>query len=94
LTSEEELQRAARAEQILGDELFKEAVQEVREALITGIERSAFTDEKTREKLAQQLVALTAIVTKLRGYVETGKLAEATIQQRTISERIRAVVNW
>jgi hypothetical protein len=85
VTPEEEIGRAQEANFILQNELFKEAVAEVRQALIDGIERSAFTDEKLREKLAQQLVAVTAVVNKLKSHMETGKLAEETIRRRGAS---------
>jgi hypothetical protein len=94
LAPEEEIGRAAEARFILENNLFKEAVKEVREAIITGIERSAFTDEKTREKLAQQLVSLTAVVNKLQSHMESGKLAEETIRRQTMGERIKKAVNW
>lgn len=82
MTPEEELGRAEEARFILENQLFKEAVTEVRQALIEGIERSAFADEKLREKLSQQLVALSAIVNKLKTHLETGKLAAETIKRR------------
>jgi hypothetical protein len=85
VTPDEEIGRAAEARFILDNNLFKEAVKEVREAIITGIERSAFTDEKTREKLSQQLVSLTAVVNKLQSHMETGKLAEESIKRRRAS---------
>lgn len=94
MTPEEELQRAVRAEQILGDDLFKEAVREVKEAILNGIERSPIKDAEMREKLCQQLILLNTVVGRLRTYMETGKLAEETIKQRTISQRIKSVVNW
>jgi hypothetical protein len=94
MTPEEEIQRAGEAQSILRNQLFKEAVKEVREAIITGIERSAFTDEKTREKLSQQLVSLTAVVNKLQSHMESGKLAEETIRRQTMGERIKKAVNW
>jgi hypothetical protein len=94
LTPEDEIQRAGEAQSILRNPLFKEAVREVREAIITGIERSAFTDEKTREKLSQQLVSLTAVVNKLQSHMETGKLAEETLKQNSIRDRIKQAVNW
>jgi hypothetical protein len=83
MTPEEEIGRAQEANFILENPLFKEAVAEVRQALIDGIERSAFTDEKLREKLAQQLVSVTAVVNKLKSHMETGKLAEEAIRRRT-----------
>ena len=89
MTPEEELERAARAEQILGDSLFKEAVQEVESALINGIRRSPIKDAELREKLCQQLTQLDAVLSVLRGHMETGKLAEATLAQR-----LKRAVNW
>lgn len=82
MTEQEELQRAVRAEQILGDELFKEAVQNVESALINGIKLSPIKDAEMREKLCQQLIQLHAVVGQIRSYIETGKLAEEQIKRR------------
>ena len=89
MSPEEELQRAARAESILGDELFKEAVTEVEQSLINGIKRSPIKDAELREKLCQQLTQLDAVLSLLRTHMESGKLAEATLKQK-----LRKVVNW
>lgn len=95
MTPEEELQRAVRAEQILGDDLFKEAVNAVEEALLNGIKLSPIKDAELREKLCQQYIQLQAVVGQLRGYMENGKLAEATInQKRSMADRLKSVVNW
>ena len=94
MSPEEEIQRAVRAERILKDELFKEAVREVKDAILNGIEMSAIKDSEMREKLCQQLILLNTVVGRLRTYMETGKLAEETIKQRTLAERFKAAVNW
>ena len=94
MSPEEEIQRAVRAERILKDELFKEAVREVKDAILNGIEMSAIKDSEMREKLCQQLILLNTVVGRLRTYMETGKLAEETIKQQTIRERIKQAVNW
>ena len=93
MTPEQELERAARAEQILGDSLFKDAVREIEEALLMGIRQTAFKDAELREKLCQQYTLLHSIVGQFRTYMETGKLAEATLKQRAL-EAVRKVVNW
>ena len=93
MSPEEELQRAARAESILGDELFKEAVREVEQALLSGIKRSPIKDAELREKLCQQLVQLDAVVGYIQSVMETGKLAEATLKQRAM-EGLKRAVNW
>lgn len=85
MTPEEEIGRADEARFILENHLFKDAVEEVRAALISGIERSAFTDEKMREKLCQQLVSLTTVVNTLKTHMETGKLAVETLKRRAAS---------
>jgi len=94
MSPEEELVRAGKAREILAEPLFKECVAIIREALIAGIRRSAFTEEKLREKLCQRLALLEELVGQLQTVMETGKLAEETIRQKTISERIKAAVNW
>jgi len=94
MTPEEEIRRANEADLIMRNPLFKEAVSEVKAALVDGIERTAFMDEKLREKLSQQLVALSAVVSKLKTHMESGKLAEEEIKRRTVRERIKEVVNF
>jgi len=94
VTPEEELIRAGQAREILENGLFKEAVSAMREAFILGIQRSAFTDEKLREKLCQRLALLDDLVGQFKTHMETGKLAEETIRRRTVAERIKAAVNW
>ena len=93
MTPEQELQRAARAESILGDDLFKEAVAEIENALLTGIRQTAFKDAELREKLCQQYTLLHSLIGQFRTYMETGKLAEATLAQRA-REGLRKAVNW
>ena len=87
MTPEEELDRAQEAHALMSHPLFKEAIEAQRAALITGIEMSAFTDEKLREKLCQQLVALTTFVNALRTHIETGQLAQETIKRRSRASR-------
>lgn len=94
MTVEEEVARADEARFLLENPLFREAVKAVEEALIGGIKRSPIKETDLREKLCQQLVALEAVVGQIRAHIETGKLAQETIRQRTLSEKIKAAVNW
>ena len=93
MTPEEELQRAARAESILGDDLFKEAVGEIETALLIGIRQTAFKDAELREKLCQQYTLLHSLLGQFRTYMETGKFAEATLKERALSA-VKKAVNW
>ena len=94
MTPEEELIRSGKAKEVLENELFREAVKDIETALLTGIHRSAFTDEKLREKLSQRYALLQDLVGQLKTHMETGRLAEETIRRKNISEKIKAAVNW
>ena len=93
MSPEEELARANRAEQILGDSLFKEACNEIEQAILNGIKASSIKDTDLREKLCQQYILFQALLGQFRTHMETGKLAEATLRQRAI-DAARKVVNW
>jgi type II secretory pathway component PulF len=87
LTNEEEISRANEARMILSNTLFKEAVEAVQEALLSGIKRSPLKEADLREKLCQQMIALDAVVGQLQTHMETGKLAEETIKRRGASRQ-------
>jgi type II secretory pathway component PulF len=72
---------------ILTNTLFKEAVREVEQALLSGIKRSPLKEADLREKLCQQMIALDALVGRLQTHMETGKLAEETIKRRGASRQ-------
>jgi hypothetical protein len=93
VTPQEEVERAERARQILQDPFFKEHVGMVRDALQAGILKTAFVDEKLREKLTQRWSALEDVISALRSTMETGKLAakqlELEEQQRSWREKAK-----
>ena len=92
MTPEEEIVRAGQAQEILEHPLFREAVSEIEKALLTGIHRSAFTDEKLREKLSQRYALLQDLVGQLKTHMETGKLAEETIRRRSIAQKVKDAI--
>ena len=82
MTPEEEIRRAEKAKQIVESEVFKEAFNEVERVLLDGIRRAPFKDNELREKLCQQYTALHTIRDQIKSYIESGKLAEATLSER------------
>jgi hypothetical protein len=82
LTPEEEVRRADKAKQILDSDVFKDAFNEVERVLLDGIRRAPFKDSELREKLCQQYTALHTIKDQIRTYIESGKLAQATLTER------------
>lgn len=93
MSPEEELHRASRAEQILGDDLFKEACKDIEQAILNGIASSSIKDSDLREKLCQQYILFQALIGQFRTHMETGKLAQETLRQRALAAA-KKVVNW
>jgi len=95
MTPQDELRRAEKAEWIFREEVFTEAVEQIRQALLTAITKSAFVDEKLREKACQELRALENVLQCLKSTMETGILARKQLeieeQQRTWRERAKAM---
>jgi hypothetical protein len=85
----DEVRRAQRAKLLLQDEVFLEAVQKIERSLLDGIERSAFTDDKTREKLCQSFTLLRTLVREIHTVMETGELAQ---QQISLLERAKSFI--
>jgi len=82
MTPEEEIRRAGKANEILESEVFKDAFNEVEEALLAGIRRAPIKDVELRDKLCQQYIALHTIRDQIRTYIESGKLAQASLAER------------
>jgi hypothetical protein len=93
MSPEDEVRRAGKAKEILENEIFKESVQEVHDALISGIKQAAFKDKELVLALSQELRALDGVLVRLRSVVETGVMAEVEIERRSVSDRIREFIS-
>lgn len=82
MSPEEEVKRAGRAREILENELFKEAVSDIEEALKQARLNSGAVDVALREKLCAQELALHAILKNIQTHIETGQLAEKTLYDK------------
>ena len=87
MSPEEEIKRAERARQILNDDIFSEAVNQIREALFRGIRDSAFKDEGLREKLCQRYAILEDLLGQLHSTMETGQLARAELERQSLLQQ-------
>jgi hypothetical protein len=71
----EEVKRGEQAAQILDNPIYKEALDKVRESLISSMANSPLGDEKTHNKLVIALQLLNQINKQLTDVMTTGKLA-------------------
>jgi len=71
----EEVKRGDQAAKILDNPIYKEALDKVRESLISSMANSPLGDEKTHNKLVIALQLLNQINKQLTDVMTTGKLA-------------------
>lgn len=86
----EEIDRAARAKAIFEDDLFKEAVDAVQQQLYTQFAATdaAHVIELQRANIGMQM--LDRVLKLLRSHVDTGKLAEVTLNEVRAQKESRA----
>lgn len=89
MTPDEEVRRAQKAKEVLGNELFQQAVKAIEEALLLGIRHSAFKDKDLREKLCDRYCMLHEIVGQLQVHIETGELAQSQSLMEKVKEKVR-----
>lgn len=82
----------------MDDEFFKEHVKQIDEALLAAIRKTAFVDEKLREKLTHRWTALHDVLDALRSTMESGKVAakqlEIEEQQKNWRQKAREMMNF
>lgn len=88
-----EMRVAGKAAEILGNEVFKSAVADIRDTLIEGIRLTAFVDSDLREVLCHRLALLDDLIGQLRTRIDTGKLAEESLRQKTLLQKM-SPRNW
>ena len=70
-----EIKRGERANEVLENPLFKEAITKVREGIINSMSVSALGDAETHNRLVIAMQLLNQIEKSLKDVVTTGKLA-------------------
>lgn len=92
MSDKDEIKRGDRARQILEDDIFKDAVLAIREALLQGIRTSAFKDEKLREKLCHRFCLLEDLIGEIRAVMETGHMAAIEEERKSVAAKIKEMV--
>ena len=77
-----EIKRGDEAQRILGNPVYQEAVQKVRDGLIQSMAASALGDATTHNRLVIGLQLLTQIEKQLQSVMETGKMAQIQVQDK------------
>lgn len=83
-----ELDRAHRAARLLDDDLFKAAVEGIKDGLWREFSTSALDDDRRRLHIRLQLGLLDDLLKHIRRHVETGKLASRQLAQTGEKRRL------
>ena len=84
----QELGRAAEAQAILSNTLFKEALETLRSAYTDAWLNSPARDEEGREKIYHFMQALKSVEEHLVSVVQTGELAKAQLEDLRTHKRL------
>ena len=82
-------ERADRAQQILEDAVFKQAVGDIRMRLVAQLESAPISDVETQHEIALMLQLLKRLQAQLFSYVQDNKLDEAKKKSDSWIEKIR-----
>ena len=85
--TEKELQRGAEAEQLIANPIFKEAMDGVENDIDKALLNVATTDTDLCLDLIRQLQQLQLIKAKIINFIQTGKMARATVNESVSEEK-------
>lgn len=88
----EAIRRGQAADRIFSDPLMIEAFEAVSADIVRRWATSAADDVAGRERLKAEHDVVYAVRDKLRGYVNTGKIAAEEVKRRGLMERVREMM--
>lgn len=86
-----EIEKGYQAEHLLNNDIFKEAVQSVRQAIIDKWSASPIADRDGQHELRIMLKLLNDVEANIKRFVDDGKLAKFRIEEESKLARIKRV---
>ncbi len=93
MSLDEEVRLAGKSHEILTNDAFKTAFGEIEQSLLDGIKRCPLKDADLREKLCLSYTVLHQLRDQLQSLIDTGRMAEEEIKQKTLMERAKEYFN-
>ena len=91
MTIEQNLYKGSRAREILENEIYQAAFDEIEQELVKAWKQSPLRDAEGREKLHLMLTMLLRVQTCLQNTMDSGKLAEKDLMhKRTLADQAKA----
>jgi len=93
MSLDEEVRLAGKSREVLTNDAFKHAFGEIEQSLLDGIKRCPLKDVDLREKLCLSYTILHQLRDQLQSLIDTGRMAEEEIKQKTLMERAKEYFN-
>ena len=90
---DDEVRLAGKSSEVLTNEAFKTAFSDIEHGILDGIKRCALKDAELREKLCLSYTLLHQLRDQLQSIIDTGRMAEEEIKQKTLMERAKEYFN-
>lgn len=91
MTPDEEIRQARKAELLLNDPTFKQAMDGIEASLIDKIRKVAMADITTQHELVLSLQLLGSLRQSFTAMIQTGKMAEMQKEQ-TLAQKVKRLV--
>lgn len=86
----EQVARGERAEQLINDEIFKDAVEQVRAGIVNAWATAPIRDKDGHHELKLMLKLLDDVVRNIESVIDSGKLAADAIRKESLADRIKS----
>jgi len=93
MSLDDEVRLSGKSAEVLNNDAFKYAFSEIEQSLLEGIKRCALKDADLREKLCLNYTLLHQLRDQLQSIIDTGRMAEEQIKQKTLMERAKEYFN-
>lgn len=86
----EKVARGERAQALLKDEIFAEAIEQVRAGIVTAWSNAPIRDKEGHHELKLMLKLLDDVVRNIESVIDNGKIAAETIRRESLADKIKS----
>ena len=86
----EQAARGERAQALLNDEIFADAIEQVRAGIVTAWSNAPIRDRDGHHELKLMLKLLDDVVRNIESVIDNGKIAADKIRQQSLADKIKS----
>lgn len=86
--------RGNAAQQLLDNEIYKEAITKVHDGILNAMKSAPMGDEKTHNRLVIALQLLAQIERHIEDIANTGRMARIQMEEKSLRNKIRKIAGF